>query len=112
MAEPNTKKLELEDSNRGHGKFHGDWMKMFLGIIDVSKLDSTYAFCKICCKDIKVVASGLYDIKMEKVFVLCITKTTPMQNKKKLLHFQRCKNCLNMWLINLYAACCKTVDIV
>jgi len=45
--------------------------------------------------------------------MLCITKTTLIQNKNKLLHSLRSKNCLNMWLFNLYVVCCcKTVDIV
>jgi len=59
MAEPNSKKRKLEDTDRGHGRFQADWIKVFPGIVDVSKLGSSHAFCKICSKDIKVVASGI-----------------------------------------------------
>ena len=60
MAEPHAKKCNLEDL--GQGKFQMGWIKVFPGIVDVSKLGSSHAFCKVYNKDVKVVASSLYDL--------------------------------------------------
>ena len=67
MAEPYLKKHRLDDDDKDHGqgsgKFQAEWVKLFPGIVEVSKKGLTHAFCKACNKDIKVVASGLYDLK-------------------------------------------------
>jgi len=45
------------------GRFLSEWTETFNGVIIASKLGENYAFCKCCNKDVKVAASGIYDIR-------------------------------------------------
>lgn len=45
------------------GTYQSSWNGLFKGIISESKLGSNYAWCTVCCRDIKVAASGVYDVR-------------------------------------------------
>ncbi len=44
------------------GKFLKEWIEQFKGVIVPAK-DEQYAHCTVCNRDVKVAASGVYDIK-------------------------------------------------
>ena len=46
------------------GKFQEQWIHLFKGVIVASKSGPEYARCTICCRDIKVAASGVFDVRM------------------------------------------------
>ena len=45
------------------GKLSKDWIRLFGGCIVESKLGEQYARCILCSRDVKVSASGVYDVK-------------------------------------------------
>ena len=45
------------------GVYHANWGRMFEGMIAPSKLGEHYAWCVPCSRDIKVSASGMYDVR-------------------------------------------------
>ena len=45
------------------GSYQTSWKATFGGIITESKLGSNYAWCTVCCRDVKVAASGVYDVR-------------------------------------------------
>ena len=45
------------------GSYQPSWNNMFKGTIRESKLGSQHAWCTVCCRDIKVAASGVYDVR-------------------------------------------------
>ena len=46
------------------GKFQEQWINLFKGVIVASKIGPEYARCTICSRDIKVAASGVFDVRM------------------------------------------------
>ena len=42
------------------GSYQTSWKATFGGIITESKLGSNYAWCTVCCRDVKVAASGVF----------------------------------------------------
>ena len=46
------------------GVYQADWGRMFEGKITPSKLGEHYAWCVPCSRDIKVSASGVYDVRV------------------------------------------------
>ena len=47
---------------KGTGKFQNEWLEKFGGMIVPSKTSEQYARCSLCSRDVKVAASGLYDV--------------------------------------------------
>ena len=45
------------------GSYQPSWNELFKGTIRESKLGSQHAWCTVCCRDIKVAASGVYDVR-------------------------------------------------
>ena len=45
------------------GVYQADWGRMFEGMIAPSKFGEHYAWCVPCSRDIKVSASGVYDVR-------------------------------------------------
>ena len=56
--EPPTKKRKQYP-----GTFQSSWNSQFQGVVTASKLGSNHAWCTVCCKDLKVAASGVYDVR-------------------------------------------------
>ena len=46
------------------GRFQEQWINLFKGMIVASKIGPEYAQCTICSRDIKVAASGVFDVRM------------------------------------------------
>ena len=44
------------------GKFQNEWLVKFGGMIVPSKTGEQYARCSLCSRDVKVAASGRYDV--------------------------------------------------
>ena len=45
------------------GSYQPSWNELFKGTIRESKLGSQHAWCTVCCRDIKIAASGVYDVR-------------------------------------------------
>ncbi len=62
MEQPPTKKIKLS----GRGKHRKEWESLkgpYEGWIQASKSGEAYSYCVPCRKDVKVLASGFYDLK-------------------------------------------------